>query len=60
MSLYCCTWAFSSCDEWGLLLVAVHGLLIAEASRCRAQALGAGGSVVAALEFELSNCFPQA
>ena len=28
----CCTWAFSSCGEWGLLLVAVHGLLIVVAS----------------------------
>ena len=25
-------WAFSSCGEWGLLLVAVRGLLIAVAS----------------------------
>ena len=28
----CCTQAFSSCGEWGLLFVAVHGLLIAVAS----------------------------
>ena len=30
--LCCCTRAFSSCDEWGLLFVAVYGLLIAVAS----------------------------
>ena len=29
LGLYCCTWAFSSCGERGLLFVAVHGLLIA-------------------------------
>ena len=28
----CCAQAFSSCGEWGLLFVAVHGLLIAVAS----------------------------
>ena len=27
-----CARAFSSCSEWGLLFVAVHGLLIAVAS----------------------------
>ena len=25
-------WSFSSCGEWGLLFIAVHGLLIAVAS----------------------------
>ena len=30
--LPCCTWAFSSCGERGLLLVAMRGLLIAVAS----------------------------
>ena len=29
---YCCTRAFSSCSEWGLLFVAVRGLLIAVVS----------------------------
>ena len=29
---YCCTWAFSSCSERGLLFIAVHVLLIAVAS----------------------------
>ena len=32
LGLPCCTWAFSGCGERGLLLVAVHGLLIAVAS----------------------------
>ena len=31
-ALGCCAWAFSSCGEWGLLFVAVRGLLIAMAS----------------------------
>ena len=39
---------FSSCGKQGILFVAVHGLLIAVASRCRAQALGAWASVVMA------------
>ena len=32
MGLHCCTRAFFSCGEWGLLFIAVHGLLIAMAS----------------------------
>ena len=32
LGLHCCTRAFSSCGEQGLLLVAVRGLLIAVAS----------------------------
>ena len=32
LGLCCCVWAFSSCGEWGLLFVAVRGLLIAVAS----------------------------
>ena len=32
LGLRSCAWAFSSCGEWGLLFVAVHGLLIAVAS----------------------------
>ena len=32
LGLHCCTQAFSSCGEWGLLLVAVHRLLIVVAS----------------------------
>ena len=65
--LRCCTRAFSSCGERGLLFVAVHGLLIAVASLCRgAQALGMRAAVVVAcglsscgsraLERRLSSC----
>ena len=32
LGLCCCTWAFFSCTEQGLLFVAVRGLLIAVAS----------------------------
>ena len=32
LSLHCCMQAFSSCSEWGLLFIAVHGLLTAVAS----------------------------
>ena len=32
LGLHCCSQAFSSCSELGLLLVAVHGLLIVVAS----------------------------
>ena len=32
LGLCCCTWAFSSCGEWGLLFIAVCGLLIVVAS----------------------------
>ena len=32
LGLRCCTWAFSSCSERGLLFVVLHGLLIAVAS----------------------------
>ena len=32
LGLRCCTWAFSSCGEQGLLFVAVRGLLIVVAS----------------------------
>ena len=65
LGLCCCAQAFSSC-ELGLLFVAVHGLLIAVASRCRTRALGAQASVVVArrlsscgsraLECRLSSC----
>ena len=61
-----CARAFSSCGEWGLILVAVHRLLIAVASCCRARALGTQASVVVAhglsscgswaLEHRLSSC----
>ena len=32
LGLRCCTWAFSSCGEQGLLFAEVHGLLIEVAS----------------------------
>ena len=32
LGLHCCMRVFSSCSEWGLLFVAVRGLLIAVAS----------------------------
>ena len=32
LGLRCCARAFSSCGEWGLLFIAVRGLLIAVAS----------------------------
>ena len=32
LGLRCCTWAFSTCSELGLLFIAVHGLLIVVAS----------------------------
>ena len=72
LGLPCCVRAFSSCGEWGLLFVAVRGLLIVVASHCGgfsccgARALGARASVVGArglssygsraLECRLSSC----
>ena len=32
LGLCCCAQAFPGCGKWGLLLVAVHGLLIVMAS----------------------------
>ena len=71
LGLRCCARAFSSCSERGLLLVPVHGLLIAVTSLCwGARALGAWASVVAAcglssfgswaLEHRLSSCSTRA
>ena len=54
LGLRCCTRAFSSCGKRGLFFVAVPGLLIAVASRCRAQALGVWASVV--VVHGLSSC----
>ena len=66
LGLCCCARASSSCREQGLLFVAVRGLRIAVASRCRARALGMQASVVVArglsscgsrvLECRLSSC----
>ena len=44
LGLCCCVWAFSSCREWGLRFVMVHGLPVAVVSRLGAQR----ASVVAA------------
>ena len=54
LGLRCLVQAFSSCSKQGLLFVAVCRLLIAVASRCGAQALGAWASVAVARE--LSSC----
>ena len=48
LGLHCCTRTFSSFVEWGLLFVAVRGLLVAVASCCGARALGVWASVVVA------------
>ena len=43
LGLHCYTQAFSSCCKWGLLFLAVCRLLIAVASRRKAQALSVLG-----------------
>ena len=58
LGLHCCIRASSSCGERGLLFIAVCGLLLAMASRCGAQALGARASVV--VVHGLSRCGSQA
>ena len=55
----CCTWAFSSCGEWGLLFVAVRGLLIVVASLVVERGprhVGFSSCGLWALEFRLSSC----
>ena len=51
LDLHCCTQAFSSCGQQGLLFISVHRLLTAVASPeawvSRSWALGAQASVVA-------------
>ena len=49
LSLHCFAQVSSSCGKWGLLSVAMHGLLIAETSLV-AQALGMRTSVTGAHE----------
>ena len=66
LGLCCCTPAFSSCCEWGLLFIVVRGLLIAVAALLEEhqfqarglQQLWHTGSVVVALG--LSSCGPWA
>ena len=44
LGLHCCARAFSSCGEWGLLFIAVRGLLIVVAPLCYgARAVGHAG-----------------
>ena len=66
LGLRCCTRAFSSCGERGLLFIVVHRPLIAVGSCCIALVLVARASVVVArrlsscgsraLECRLSSC----
>ena len=44
LGLHCCTWAFSSCGEWGLLFVVVCVLLIAVASLVAERRLSSCGA----------------
>ena len=43
LGLRCCTWAFSSCSERGLLFIAMRGLLIVVASLAAEHGLWAHG-----------------
>ena len=43
LGLCCCVWAFSSCGKWGLLFIAVRGLLTAVASLVAERGLQAHG-----------------
>ena len=55
----CCTRAFSSCGEWGLLFVVVRGLLIAVASLVAEHGprrVGFSSCGSRALERRLSSC----
>ena len=59
LGLRCCARAFSSCSEWGLLFVAVRGLLILVASLVVEHGLlvrGLSSCGSRALERRLSNC----
>ena len=59
LGLRCCPRAFSSCREWGLLFVAVCGLLIAVASLITEhglQARGLSSCGLRAPERRLSSC----
>ena len=44
LGLHCCSWAFSSCSEWGLLSSLVQGLPIAVASLVVEHRLSSFGS----------------
>ena len=48
LGLHCCSWAFSSCSEWGLLSSLVRGLPVAVTSLVVEHRLSSTGSVVLA------------
>ena len=48
IGLSCFAWAFSNCCEWGLLFIAVHGLLISVSSLVAEHSLDTWASVVVA------------
>ena len=54
LGLHCCSWAFSSCREQGLLSSCNAGTSHFDGFSCGAQALGAQASVGAAHSF--SSC----
>ena len=59
LGLCCCAWVFSSCSEWGLLYVAVCGLLIAVAFLVAEHGLQArrlSSCSSPALDLRLSSC----
>ena len=59
LGVCCCTWAFSSCGERGLLFVAVHGLFTAVASLVAehgSRHAGFSSCGAWALERRLSSC----
>ena len=59
LGLRCCTWAFCSCGERGLLFIAVRGLLIAMASlvvSTGSRRTGFSSCGSRALECRLSSC----
>ena len=55
VGLCCCERAFSSCDKWGLLFLAVCGLLIAVASLVAEHSL-LGTQALVVVVCELSSC----
>ena len=51
VGLHCCTWAFSSCGEQGLVFIKVHGLLTVEASLLQSMGSRHAASVAVACRF---------
>ena len=62
LGLRCCSPAFSSCGEWGLLFVAVQGLLIAVTSLVayRSLVLGHAGFSSCSLWSQRLSSYPEA